>query len=97
MIRVPWDEEEMEELVEVYIRHEGKSGSDVDAELNKLSKGLNERADRLGIPHDAKFRNLNGLHMQYQNLKYVETDGKEGLSSASQLMRDVMEKRMKKK
>jgi len=96
-IRVEWDQEEMEKLVDIFIRHQGKTGSDVDVELLALSRELNERADRLGIVHDAKFRNLNGLHMQYKNLKYVETEGKEGLSGASALMREVLGRRLKKK
>lgn len=97
MIRVLWDKEEMERLVDIYVRHQGKAGSEVDVELIELSRELNERADRLGIVHDAKFRNMDGLHMQYKNLKYVETEGKEGLSGASALMREVFGKRLGKK
>lgn len=42
------------------------------------------------IAHDEKFRNLNGLKMIYENIKYVDTDGMDGLSNAGQLVYDTV-------
>ena len=60
------------------------------AELERLSEKLRKRADILEIPHDDKFRNLNGLKMIYENVRYVDTDGMSGLSCASQLVYDIV-------
>lgn len=91
MLRVKWNDEEMVALVAIYMQNKGATGQDVDTQLKELSQALNRRADALSIEHDTKFRNLNGLHKQYENLRYLETDGKKGLSSASALMTDVLE------
>lgn len=90
VIRVKWEREEMVAFVDVFMRHQGQTGEKVDQDLEKLSAALGRRADTLGIRHDGKFRNLNGLHMQYMSLLYLESKGEYGLSSGSALMRDVL-------
>lgn len=89
MIKVSWDVEELVALIDVYRRSEGKSNDQIDAELLALSKVLTKRADKLGIAHDEKFRNFNGMKMMFQNVVYIATDGQQGMSATSSSMRKV--------
>lgn len=89
MIKVNWDVEELVALVDVYERESSGLLQDLSEELESLSNVLVKRVDLLGIGHDEKYRNLNGLKMMYQNLQYVMSDGERGLSRASRAMYDV--------
>lgn len=60
-----------------------------DGERLALSKAFVERAERLGIEHDEKYRNLNGMKMMFQNVAYVASNGDHGMSAASSAMRKV--------
>lgn len=91
MIKVNWDVEELVALIDIYRRSEGKSTEQIETELVKLSEELTNRANRLGIEHDEKFRNINGMKMMFQNLVYIATDGRCGMSAASSSMRKVYE------
>lgn len=91
MIRISWDVEELVALIDVYQRSEGKSDSQIDAELLELSHVLINRAEKLEISHDEKFRNLNGMKMMFQNVVYIATGGQKGMSSVSSSMRMVYE------
>lgn len=84
MIRVPWDLEEAVALYDLYFRN-GKSISPPMKELQQLSEQLNRRARILGIRVDEKFRNISGLKMQLGCIRYVATDGKQGMSNANKL------------
>lgn len=90
MKKIPWDMEEMVVLVDLYYRYENGMISNLSKELYDLSKCLINRADLLMITHDEKYRNVNGINMIFQNIRYVDTNGKTGLSSASQLVYDVV-------
>lgn len=90
MKKIPWDMEEMVALVDLYYRYENGMISNLSKELYNLSKCLINRADLLMITHDEKYRNVNGINMIFQNIRYVDTNGKTGLSSASQLVYDVV-------
>ena len=72
MIKVNWDVEELVALIDVYRRSDEKSAEQIAVELLALSKAFVERAERLGIEHDEKYRNLNGMKMMFQNVAYVE-------------------------
>ena len=89
MIKVTWDVEEFVALIDIYKKTTGKSSAEIIAALSKLSVALRKRADILGIPHDEKYRNLNGLKIMYQNVRYIATDGQVGMSSTSSSMRKV--------
>lgn len=89
MIKVNWDVEELVALIDIYRRSEGKLNDQIDAELLALSKALTKRADKLGIEHDEKFRNSNGMKMMFQNIVYIATDGQQGMSATSSSMRKV--------
>lgn len=89
MIKVNWDIEELVALIDIYRRSEGKSSDQIDTELLALSCKLTNRANKLGITHDEKYRNLNGMKMMFQNVVYTATNGKQGLSSASSSLQKV--------
>ena len=76
-------------LIDVYRKSDGKTTEQIEKELVSLSKSLTIRAQKLGIMHDEKFRNLNGIKMMFQNVAYVATNGQPGMSSASSSMRKI--------
>ncbi len=89
MIKVNWDVEELVALIDIYRRSEGKTNEEIDAELLELSDALAYRADKLGIGHDENFRNMDGMKLMFQNVVYVATNGRHGMSAASSSMRKV--------
>ena len=89
MIKVNWDVEELVALIDVYRRSDEKSAEQIEVELLALSKAFVERAERLGIEHDEKYRNLNGMKMMFQNVVYVASNGDHSMSAASSAMRKV--------
>ena len=91
MIKVNWDVEELVALIDIYRRSKDKPNDQIDAELLALSKALTKRADKLGIEHDEKFRNFNGMKMMFQNVVYIATDGQQGMSGISSSMCKVYE------
>ena len=91
MKRIKWDIEEVVAMVDLYFRFENGEFADLNEELKNLSEKLNRRADVLGIVHDEKFRNLNGMKCIFQNVRYFATDGETGLSNGSQLHSEVVE------
>lgn len=90
MKRIKWEPEEAVAIVDLYFRFERGTISDLNAELAELSRILNRRADMLGIVHDEKFRNLNGMKCIFQNVRYHATNGRRGLSSVGKLQRDTV-------
>lgn len=88
MIRVSWDVEELVALIDLHQRVEN-SNVNVEDELKLLSDRLIRRADRLGVEHDDKFRNLNGMKMMYQNVQYIMSNGRYGLSASSTRMKKI--------
>lgn len=89
MIKVAWDVEELVALIDVYRKSKGKTTEQIEKELIALSESLIIRAQKLGITHDDKFRNLNGMKMMFQNVVYTATNGHQGLSSASSSLQKV--------
>ena len=87
MIKVQWDEEEFVALIDIYKRSGIMTNTEVIKELENLSELLNKRAQILKIPHDEKYRNLNGLKIMFQNVVYIATNGEQGMSSTSSAMR----------
>lgn len=96
MIKVAWDVEELVALIDVYRKSDGKTTDQIEKELMDLSKSLTLRAQKLGIKHDEKFRNLNGMKMMFQNVVYTATNGQQGLSSASSSLQKVYKMRKRK-
>lgn len=91
MKRIKWDIEEVVAMVDLYFRFENEEITNLDEELKNLSKKLNRRADVLGIAHDEKFRNLNGMKCIFQNVRYFATDGETGLSNGNKLQGEVVD------
>ena len=89
MIKVNWDVEELVALIDIYRKSVASDNCIIEDELQALAERLIKRADKLGIVHDEKFRNFNGMKMMVQNVVYVATDGKQGLSAASARMQKV--------
>ena len=89
MIKIAWDVEELVALIDVYHKSDGKTNEQIEKELIGLSKSLTFRAQKLGIKHDEKFRNLNGMKMMFQNVAYVASNGDHGMSAANSAMRKV--------
>ena len=75
MKRIRWELEEMVAMVDLYYRDKNGEVDNLNYELSELSRKLNKRADILDIDHDHKFRNLNGMKMIFQNVRYADTDG----------------------
>lgn len=48
--------------------------------LHQLSDVLRKRAISNGLEIDERFRNFNGMKFQYELLRYLMTDGEQGLS-----------------
>ena len=80
-----WDLEEWIILVKFYFDNKGSDKSELINGLVNISTILNRRADYFGIEHDENYRNVNGLAMQYDRIRYLDTDGAEGLSAYSEL------------
>ena len=91
MIKVGWDVEELVALIDVYRKSESKSAEQIEAELSALSNAFAARARRLGIDHDEKYRNLNGMKMMFQNVVFIASNGEHGMSAASSSMKKVYE------
>lgn len=91
MKRIKWDIEEVVAMVDLYFKFENGEIADLNAELENLSKKLNRRADVLGIAHDEKFRNLNGMKCIFQNVRYFATDGETGLANGNKLQGEVVD------
>ena len=86
-----WDLEEWIVLVKVYFENKEKTRSELVEVLAPLSSMLVRRADALGIEHDDKYRNINGLAMQFDRVKYMDTKGEKGLSAFSELAEAAIE------
>lgn len=82
VIKVKWTEEEAIALFDLYFRE----GMNAPIEhIIHLSHIYQNRATKLGLNIDDKFRNISGLKMQLACIHYVVTDGCEGMSNASKL------------
>ena len=91
MKRVRWELEEMVAMVDLYYKDKNGLIGNLTDELKELSRKLNKRADMLDIDHDEKYRNYNGMKIIFQNVRYADTDGEEGLANTSRLIYDTIE------
>ena len=90
MKKINWSVEEAVALMSLYVENGFKIPID-ENKVEKLSNTLKKRAKILNLDIDEKFRNVAGLNMQLACIHYVATDGKEGLSGASELFYDTYE------
>lgn len=89
-INIKWTKDEEILLVEMFDKVYIKKYN-LTKECDLLSIKLKEHAKSLGLDIDEKYRNISGLKMKYQNLIYLYTSGKEGLSSYSNLDKEIMD------
>ena len=78
-------------LVKLYFENKDKTRSELADEFLEMSRMLVRRADCLGIEHDEKYRNTNGLAMQFDRIMYMDTNGAKGLSAYSELAEAAIE------
>ena len=91
MKRVPWELEEMVAMVDLYYRDKNGKVDKLIDELSELSRKLNKRAEILNIDHDYKYRNLNGMKIIFQNVRYADTNGEDGMANTSKLIYDTID------
>ena len=91
MRKVRWEIDEAVAIVNLYYKYKNNLISDLETELRTLSQMLNKRADILGIEHEDKYRNYTGVKMIFYNVQYVDTNGEDGLSCASQMIHQAVE------
>lgn len=88
---IKWHVEEAVALFDLYFKQNNPL-SPCEEDIQRLSKTLLNRAQLLGFNNiDDKFRNENGLRIQLACIHYVITDGREGMSNASQLFYQTYE------
>ena len=90
MKRVIWDEEEAALLVDTYRRIEATPSQKSEL-LHQLSDVLRKRAVSKGLEIDERFRNFNGMKFQYNLLRYLMTDGGQGLPGAAKTIAEMAE------
>lgn len=76
MKRVIWEEAAL--MVDAYRRIEA-TPSQKNELLHQLFDVLRKRAISKGLEIDERFRNFNGMKFQYELLRYLMTDGEQGL------------------
>lgn len=89
-----WSEDEAILLVDLYfdIKDMDIDITDAKDEIRLLSKTLRKLAALNGDAISDTFRNENGITMQLHNVQYIDTSGKEGLSSVSDVQKSVYDK-----
>lgn len=88
--QMKWDLHEEILLVDLYYKNKNGLIQNYDEKVEMLSSVLNKRADLLGIIKDEKFRNVTGIKMKLQNIAFVDSLGELGLSSVSELDKEVV-------
>ena len=73
----PWNQYEVSLLIECYI-NVCEKGYDLEVELEKLSVRLRNMAICKREVVDETYRNINGMHWQYQFIKAAFADGNVG-------------------
>jgi hypothetical protein len=86
-----WDIEEVILLVDLYNKTKDVSTQKKEELISNFSFLLINRAKLLNFDIDDKFRNIPGIKMQLQNIIYLVTDGKKGLSSYSEVFKNVVD------
>lgn len=81
-IRITWSDNEIALLVDVTL-NTIKNPQSYKTNVDGLSKKLREMAVAQGIDIDNKYRNCNGIILQMTKMRYLLTNGKEGLPGAS--------------
>ena len=89
MLRIPWDLTEAVMLVNAFYQNNQSTSFEVDY-LHKLHTMFLHRASNLNIKHDEKYRNIPGLKMQLECVRYVVTEGNLGMPNASKVFYEAV-------
>ncbi len=90
-IRIPWDKYEVVLLIDAYNKIVNNPENRTNIIQNLSIKLKNRAKNYLHIEVDDTFRNFNGVNMRIGNIKYLFTNGLNGLSSYSQLDKEIYE------
>ena len=85
MIKANWEIEEAVMLVDLYYSNKDTSSYKLRENVERLSSLLRKRAEILDMNIDDKFRNIEGIIMKLENLRYLDTNGMKGLSNYSKI------------
>lgn len=89
-MRVTWDKFEAALIIDMFYKIKaGEISKQEGATI--VSNRLRQYGVKRGIEIDEKYRNINGIMMQLNAVEYAVTDGKYGLSSCSQIFKEIVE------
>ena len=78
-----WQLEETVMLVDLYFKILDLPAEQAHAEIEALSVLLRRRAAILHRPIDERYRNISGIKLQLDSLRYLTSSGKEGIDCPS--------------
>lgn len=84
-----WSKVEVALLIEAYLN--AMMSGNLKAVAERLSQTLRDLARKNGKSIDDTYRNVNGITMQLGTVQYCFTDGRNGLSNASSLVREMVD------
>ncbi|WP_409969115.1 hypothetical protein RFF05_03975 [Bengtsoniella intestinalis] len=88
--RIPWDKYEAAILLDTFLSVEENLLTRGEA-FEYISAVLRQRASINGLLVNDNFRNVNGIRMQMDSLKFIYSNGERGLSHANKLFNDIVE------
>ena len=83
-MKINWDFEEAVALVNLYFKIES-SPSNSEMQIQRFHEILLNRAKLLGSITDDKYRNITGIKMKLQNIRFIVSEENTGLSSYSKI------------
>lgn len=78
-----WQLEETIMLIELYFKTLNLSAEQAQKEIEKLSALLRNRAVILQKTIDERYRNISGVKLQLESIRYLTSNGKEGIDCPS--------------
>lgn len=78
-----WQLEEAIMLIELYFKNLNQSAEQMQKGIENLSALLRRRAVILHKPIDERYRNISGVKLQLESIRYLTSNGKEGIDCPS--------------
>lgn len=88
--KVPWDKHEAILLFDAFLTTQEGFITEKEAHVY-VSAVLRQKAMLNGVQFDEKFRNVNGIRMQMDGLKYVYMQGTVGMSHSNKLFDEILQ------
>ena len=85
-----WDQYEVALLVDTYVRIKDASQETYLQTVEELSSLLRQYGRQQRITVDDTYRNINGIKMRLQNIRFLFSNGRVGLSAYSKLDQDIV-------